>query len=436
MKKYLLFLGLFCTSILSSSVYVEGYTRSDGTYVEGHYRSSPNDAVSDNYSTDGNINPYTGEEGYRNVDDDAYDYTDGSDFSQTPLETTSPSSNQSDNTALIIGGVILGLTVIIVILRMLSKILFVSYLAANAKVVFWTWVVLTLLNQVVFFGACLQPYCILASIPHVSLITFGIMYLTYKSALTTFDKDTGYNQFGYDKYGYDMNGYGMDGYDRHGYNAKGLDRDGKDRLGKGSISRFLAGSEHQEKISKLHEENRQAQADELDAKLIASREALKAKYGISNENTDRQLTGDPITMNKKNPLEVYKKLSDQAKDVKNFRLYFKDQPTNLVWYGGKIIYVPKDYFLMKNLTNINHATDRKCILYKPDVDLINEMKEKNIVFTLAEDIQELMDRLNASGLNIGMLLSDELGVETISDVDYSEYNGPIYDEDGSWNIKS
>ncbi|MBA4419379.1 MAG: hypothetical protein C0392_15965 [Syntrophus sp. (in: bacteria)] len=39
---------------------VRGYTRSDGTYVQPYYRSSPDGTVTDNYSFKGNQNPYTG----------------------------------------------------------------------------------------------------------------------------------------------------------------------------------------------------------------------------------------------------------------------------------------------------------------------------------------------------------------------------------------
>lgn len=42
---------------------VRGYTKKDGTYVAPHYRSSPNSSKSDNYSTRGNYNPYTGKKG-------------------------------------------------------------------------------------------------------------------------------------------------------------------------------------------------------------------------------------------------------------------------------------------------------------------------------------------------------------------------------------
>ena len=61
-------LTLFALWALAGSVafadnYVEGYYRSDGTYVAPHYRSSPNQYRYDNYSARGNTNPYTGERG-------------------------------------------------------------------------------------------------------------------------------------------------------------------------------------------------------------------------------------------------------------------------------------------------------------------------------------------------------------------------------------
>ena len=46
--------------------YVNGYYRSNGTYVQGHHRSKRDGNVYNNWSTKGNINPYTGEEGTRN----------------------------------------------------------------------------------------------------------------------------------------------------------------------------------------------------------------------------------------------------------------------------------------------------------------------------------------------------------------------------------
>lgn len=48
-----------------AAVHVKGYYRKDGTYVQPHYRSNPDHNFYNNYSTKGNINPYTGKEGTR-----------------------------------------------------------------------------------------------------------------------------------------------------------------------------------------------------------------------------------------------------------------------------------------------------------------------------------------------------------------------------------
>lgn len=52
-------------STASADVYVNGYDRSDGTYVGGHYRSDPDGSRDNNWSHSGNTNPYTGERGHR-----------------------------------------------------------------------------------------------------------------------------------------------------------------------------------------------------------------------------------------------------------------------------------------------------------------------------------------------------------------------------------
>ena len=51
------------TPAVSAQVRVKGYTRKDGTYVAPSYRSRPNSTATDNYSTKGNTNPYTGKAG-------------------------------------------------------------------------------------------------------------------------------------------------------------------------------------------------------------------------------------------------------------------------------------------------------------------------------------------------------------------------------------
>lgn len=47
----------------SNHVKVEGYYKSNGTYVKPHMRTAPNNTIMDNFSTSPNINPYTGEKG-------------------------------------------------------------------------------------------------------------------------------------------------------------------------------------------------------------------------------------------------------------------------------------------------------------------------------------------------------------------------------------
>ena len=45
--------------------YVQSYTRSNGTYVQGYHRTTPDNTVNNNYGTQGNLNPYSGTSGSR-----------------------------------------------------------------------------------------------------------------------------------------------------------------------------------------------------------------------------------------------------------------------------------------------------------------------------------------------------------------------------------
>lgn len=73
MKKILAIILISLVLVLSIFSFVEarvirvrGYYRpSTGTYVQPHYRTSPNRTKWDNWSTRGNINPYTGKRGYK-----------------------------------------------------------------------------------------------------------------------------------------------------------------------------------------------------------------------------------------------------------------------------------------------------------------------------------------------------------------------------------
>lgn len=53
------------TGSKSSSTHVKGHTKKDGTYVEPHRRSTPDQKFENNWTTKGNDNLYTGKDGTR-----------------------------------------------------------------------------------------------------------------------------------------------------------------------------------------------------------------------------------------------------------------------------------------------------------------------------------------------------------------------------------
>lgn len=57
-----------CISFAQTSVWVDGYTRTDGTYVPGHYRTSPDNTTVNNYW----------DKDYPKVKPKTYDYDDNS----------------------------------------------------------------------------------------------------------------------------------------------------------------------------------------------------------------------------------------------------------------------------------------------------------------------------------------------------------------------
>jgi len=69
MKKIILIIlaGIFTMGCFAQvnprSTHVRGYTKSNGTHVQGYNRTKPNNTINDNYSTKPNENPYTGERG-------------------------------------------------------------------------------------------------------------------------------------------------------------------------------------------------------------------------------------------------------------------------------------------------------------------------------------------------------------------------------------
>ena len=51
------------TAFAANNHSVDGYVKKDGTYVAPHNATNPNDTKVDNYSSKGNVNPYTGKVG-------------------------------------------------------------------------------------------------------------------------------------------------------------------------------------------------------------------------------------------------------------------------------------------------------------------------------------------------------------------------------------
>lgn len=84
MKKILLFAAVFAAAPAFAQLYnsqqsqprgfgmtgndeqVSGYTRSNGTQVQPYHRTEPDSNPYNNYSTQGNVNPYTGQVGHKN----------------------------------------------------------------------------------------------------------------------------------------------------------------------------------------------------------------------------------------------------------------------------------------------------------------------------------------------------------------------------------
>lgn len=71
MKKLIFTIGLF--GIISfasaqSTTTVKSYTKKDGTYVQGYQKTSTDKTNSNNYSTQGNYNPNTGQQGTKPKD--------------------------------------------------------------------------------------------------------------------------------------------------------------------------------------------------------------------------------------------------------------------------------------------------------------------------------------------------------------------------------
>jgi hypothetical protein len=77
-------LSLTLASPAWADSFVNGYTRRDGTYVTPHHRSSPDGNFRNNWSTRGNVNPYTGQSGTRNSPSQSFPSYRTRSFPSTP----------------------------------------------------------------------------------------------------------------------------------------------------------------------------------------------------------------------------------------------------------------------------------------------------------------------------------------------------------------
>jgi hypothetical protein len=136
-----------------------------------------------------------------------------------------------------------------------------------------------------------------------------------------------------------------------------------------------------------------------------------------------------FTITDKKHLYEYMEMSDSDVNVKNFRLFYRGKKTNLIWYDGQVIYLPYEFFELKNLINVDMKKRHKCALFLSEQELIQELKEKKINFILEKSLSELIDRVQRASF---MLLNDDVAIESIYDFDYSNIVEPIYLGKGMW----
>jgi hypothetical protein len=90
----------------AGGVRVGGYTRKDGTYVESYHRSAPDRNFYNNWSTKGNVNPYTGKAGTKVTPPPGYGGTYAPRFDSTfrpalePLQPLEQPVNSETSSAL------------------------------------------------------------------------------------------------------------------------------------------------------------------------------------------------------------------------------------------------------------------------------------------------------------------------------------------------
>lgn len=67
MKYLIIILSLIFFASEVDAKMVNGYVKKNGTYVSPSYRTKADSSFYNNYSTKGNVNPYSGKKGYKST---------------------------------------------------------------------------------------------------------------------------------------------------------------------------------------------------------------------------------------------------------------------------------------------------------------------------------------------------------------------------------
>ena len=94
--------------MVDAAVSVKGYYRSNGTYVQPHYRSNPDGNPYNNWSYPGNTNPYTGETAGGNPDTYLKNYYGGSSPGYSGGSSNSYSPSYGSSLQYVTGGYLIG----------------------------------------------------------------------------------------------------------------------------------------------------------------------------------------------------------------------------------------------------------------------------------------------------------------------------------------
>ena len=103
MRKYVVLaatLVVATPALAQSSHYVRGYVTKNGTYVAPHYQTNPDSSRLNNWSTQGNYNPYTGKPGtinpYAPSQSSTSNYNSWNSFRTTPAAGSGSDPNDAD----------------------------------------------------------------------------------------------------------------------------------------------------------------------------------------------------------------------------------------------------------------------------------------------------------------------------------------------------